>query len=224
MIVCLHLGEAGRIQFRAGPVGVIIVAPGILFTEGRSTPPPRTTSTSLLSSTDLYAGTRRCSTVFSEDFQAVDLESASQEITIVARDRGGGYGEAAAKALPHATVVADRWHRMDNVSRAFLDAAQAHNKSDRDRCHHSRSSVAYARRTHATRGYLSREETNAVILALAREPDRLMIERQAEDGGQRQRQRTHQNASLTWADHSLVEWQALQSRGRMGRRPEQATH
>jgi hypothetical protein len=29
-------------------------------------------------------------------------------IEIVARDRGGGYGEAAAKALPHAVQVADR--------------------------------------------------------------------------------------------------------------------
>ena len=109
-------------------MGVIIVAPVILFTEGRSTPPPRTTSTSLLSSTDLYAGTRRCSTVFSEDFHAVDLESASQEITIVARDRGGGYGEAAAKALSHATVVADRWHLMDNVSRAFRCSASPYAK------------------------------------------------------------------------------------------------
>ena len=32
------------------------------------------------------------------------------EIEIVARDRGGGYGEAVAKALPHAIQVADRWH------------------------------------------------------------------------------------------------------------------
>jgi DNA-binding LacI/PurR family transcriptional regulator len=34
----------------------------------------------------------------------------------------GGYGEAAAKALPHAVQVADRWHLMENASRAFLDA------------------------------------------------------------------------------------------------------
>lgn len=44
-------------------------------------------------------------------------------ITIVARDRGGGYGEAIAKALPHAYHVSDRWHLMENASRAFLDAA-----------------------------------------------------------------------------------------------------
>jgi transposase len=36
--------------------------------------------------------------------------AAHPTIGIVARDRGGGYGEAAAKALPHALQVADRWH------------------------------------------------------------------------------------------------------------------
>jgi transposase len=45
-----------------------------------------------------------------------------QSISIVARDRGGGYGEAIAKALPDAEQVADRWHLMENSSRAFLDA------------------------------------------------------------------------------------------------------
>jgi transposase len=34
--------------------------------------------------------------------------AAHPTIAIVARDRGGGYGEAAAKALPHAIQVADR--------------------------------------------------------------------------------------------------------------------
>lgn len=46
------------------------------------------------------------------------------QITVVARDRGGSYALAAAKALPHATQVADRWHLMENASRAFLDAAR----------------------------------------------------------------------------------------------------
>src|SRR3954453_20322607 len=40
-------------------------------------------------------------------------------INIVSRDRGGGYGEAAAKALPNAIQVADRWHLMENASAAF---------------------------------------------------------------------------------------------------------
>ena len=46
------------------------------------------------------------------------------EIRIVSRDRGGGYGEAAAKALPGAIQVADRWHLMENASAAFLDAVR----------------------------------------------------------------------------------------------------
>lgn len=40
----------------------------------------------------------------------------------VARDRGGGDGEAVATGLPYAKQVADRWHLMENSSRAFLDA------------------------------------------------------------------------------------------------------
>jgi len=42
------------------------------------------------------------------------------EIRIVSRDRGGGYGEAAALALPEVVQVADRWHLMENASAAFL--------------------------------------------------------------------------------------------------------
>lgn len=35
------------------------------------------------------------------------------QIQIIARDRGGAYGLAAAKALPNAVQVADRWHLME---------------------------------------------------------------------------------------------------------------
>lgn len=50
--------------------------------------------------------------------------SAHPTIAVVARARGGGYGEAAAKALPCAVQVADRWHLMENANRAFLDAVR----------------------------------------------------------------------------------------------------
>lgn len=40
-------------------------------------------------------------------------------ITTVARDRGGGDGEAIAKALPHADQVADCWHLMENAAEPF---------------------------------------------------------------------------------------------------------
>ena len=46
------------------------------------------------------------------------------EITIISRDRGGGYGQAATKAAPQAIQVADRWHLMENASAAFLDAVR----------------------------------------------------------------------------------------------------
>ena len=47
-----------------------------------------------------------------------------REITVVARDRGGGYGQAVSRTLPHVTQIADRWHLMENASRAFLDAVR----------------------------------------------------------------------------------------------------
>jgi transposase len=89
-------------------------------------------------------------------------------ITVVARDRGGGYGEAITKALPHATQVADRWHLMENASRAFLDAVR---KSMRQI--HSvigATIINPALLTSAERlqyeGFLRREETNGSILSL----------------------------------------------------------
>jgi hypothetical protein len=42
----------------------------------------------------------------------------------VARDRGGSYALAAAKALPMATQVADRWHLMVNAAAPY--AANPH--------------------------------------------------------------------------------------------------
>ena len=49
---------------------------------------------------------------------------AHPEIEVVSRDRGGGYGEAAAKALTHALQVADRWHLFEKASGAFLTAVR----------------------------------------------------------------------------------------------------
>ena len=94
-----------------------------------------------------------------------------QEITVIARDRGGGYGEAAARALPHAVQVADRWHLMENASRAFLDAVR---KSMRQiRAAIGATTIDPRLLTAAERiqyeGYLRREETNAAVLALAKE-------------------------------------------------------
>jgi len=59
-----------------------------------------------------------------EPATAKDWLSQLPQIAVVARDRGGAYALAAAKALPDATQVADRWHLMENASRAFLDAVR----------------------------------------------------------------------------------------------------
>jgi transposase len=50
--------------------------------------------------------------------------SDQPRIEIVARGRGGGHAFAAAKDLPHATQVDDRWHLMENASHALLHAVR----------------------------------------------------------------------------------------------------
>ncbi len=96
--------------------------------------------------------------------------SDQPQIAIVARDRGGAYALAAAKALPNAVQVADRWHLMENASRAFLDAVR---KSMRQiRAAIGAATINPKLLTAAERlqyeGYLRREETNVAITGLAK--------------------------------------------------------
>jgi transposase len=97
--------------------------------------------------------------------------AAQPQIGIVARDRGGGYGLAAQRALPNAVQVADRWHLMENASQAFLDAVR---KSMRDiRAAIGAATINPELLTSAEKlqyeGFQRREETNAVILAMNKE-------------------------------------------------------
>lgn len=89
-------------------------------------------------------------------------------VAIIARDRGGGYGEAAAKALPAAEQVADRWHLMENASRAFLDAVRKSMRQIRSVI--GATVINPALLTCAERlqydGYQRREEANAVVMRL----------------------------------------------------------
>jgi transposase len=91
------------------------------------------------------------------------------QISTVARDRGAGYGVAVAKALPHATQVADRWHLMENASRAFLDAVRKSMRQIRSVIGAAtiNPDLLTAAECIQYEGYLRREETNAVILRLA---------------------------------------------------------
>jgi transposase len=50
--------------------------------------------------------------------------AARPSIEIIARDRGGSYGAAAAQGRPEALQVADRWHLFENASAAFLSAVR----------------------------------------------------------------------------------------------------
>ena len=93
------------------------------------------------------------------------------EIRIVSRDRGGGYGEAATKALPGAVQVADRWHLMENASAAFLDAVRRSMRVIRTAI--GATMINPELLTCAERlqyeGYLRRKDINAAIMALVRD-------------------------------------------------------
>ena len=94
-----------------------------------------------------------------------------REIDIVSRDRGGGYGAAAARALPKAIQVADRWHLMENASAAFTDAVRKSMRSIRAAI--GATTINPELLTSAERlqydGYVRREETSTAILKLAGE-------------------------------------------------------
>jgi transposase len=92
------------------------------------------------------------------------------QIATVARDRGGAYALAAARALPGATQVADRWHLMENASCAFLEAVRGSMRQIRMAI--GATVVDPALLTAAERiqyeGFLRREETGATILQQAK--------------------------------------------------------
>ncbi|TCK19807.1 transposase [Ancylobacter aquaticus] len=92
------------------------------------------------------------------------------QITIIARDRGGGYALAAAKALPAATQVADRWHLMENASQAFVAAVRTSMRQIRAAVGASiiNPDLLTAAERIQYEGYLHREETNVAILELAK--------------------------------------------------------
>jgi transposase len=76
-----------------------------------------------------------------------------------------------ARALPQATQVADRWHLMENASRAFIDAVRKSMRLIRRAI--GASVINPALLTAAEKlqyeGYLRREETNTAILTLWQE-------------------------------------------------------
>ena len=93
------------------------------------------------------------------------------EITIVSRDRGGSYGQAATQEAAQAVQVADRWHLMENASAAFLEAVRRLMPSIRQAL--ASSEVDPALLTCAERiqhdGFLRRQDSNKMIKDLSRE-------------------------------------------------------
>jgi len=95
--------------------------------------------------------------------------AAHPAVEVIARDRGGAYGPAAARACPNAKQVADRWHLIENASAAFLDAVRRSMRPIRTVI--GSASVdpglltAAERRQHG--GFLRRDATNAIIRQLA---------------------------------------------------------
>lgn len=95
--------------------------------------------------------------------------AAHPGIRVVSRDRGGGYGEATARALPDAIQVADRWHLMENASSSFIEVVSKSLKPIRTAL--GATVVDPKLLTCAERlqygGYLRREENNAIVAELA---------------------------------------------------------
>jgi transposase len=91
------------------------------------------------------------------------------QIEVVTRDRGGAYALAAARALPGAMQVADRWHLMENASQAFLAATRGSMRQIREAL--GAAIIDPALLTAAEKlqyeGYLRREDVNAAVTELS---------------------------------------------------------
>jgi transposase len=91
--------------------------------------------------------------------------AAHPETTIVSRDRGGSYGQAATQGAAQAVQVADRWPLMENASAAFLETVRRSMPSIRKAL--ASSEIDPALLTSAERiqhdGFLRRQESNKII-------------------------------------------------------------
>jgi transposase len=95
--------------------------------------------------------------------------AAQPQIEVVTRDRGGGYALAAARALPGAMQVADRWHLMENASQAFLAATRSSMRQIREALGAVTidPSLLTAAEKLQYEAYLRREDVNAAVTELS---------------------------------------------------------
>ncbi len=91
-------------------------------------------------------------------------------ITIIARDRGAGFVQAATQGRPEAVQVADRWHLMENASAAFLGAIKQSMRMIRKAFGAGVVDPALltSAETRQYDGWVRREDENAAVLALAK--------------------------------------------------------
>lgn len=88
---------------------------------------------------------------------------------MVSRDRGGGYGPAAATGAPQAVQVADRWHLMENATAAFLEAIRRSMRTIRQALGSAIINpdlLSCAERLQYE-GFMRRQENNQIIKELA---------------------------------------------------------
>jgi transposase len=92
------------------------------------------------------------------------------EITVIARDRGGGYRHAAARALPRSRQVADRWHLMESASQALLDVVRKSMRAIRDALQATEPDPALLTRAERLQyeGFKRRQNADDMIRALLR--------------------------------------------------------
>lgn len=114
---------------------------------------------------------RRCIIDLLPDRDPATLDawlSAHPSIEIIARDRGGGYRQAATRSRPEALQVADRWHLMENASAAFGEAVRRSMRAIRSAI--GAATIDPKLLSSAERlqyeGFLRREETNKAVMEL----------------------------------------------------------
>lgn len=94
----------------------------------------------------------------------------NRQVRIICRDRGPGYGAAAAEAAPRARQVAYRWHLFENASAAFLAAVRSEPPRSRKALSPERpldpGTLSKAERIRWDAA-MTREAVNSQILALA---------------------------------------------------------
>lgn len=144
--------------------------------------------------------------------------AARPSIEIMARDRGGSYGAAAAQGRPEALQVADRWHLFENASAAFLSAVRRQMGAALGQSPVDPSVLTAAERLQHE-GWRRRAEADAVVLALHQDGVAIKeivrrtgrarkVVRDVVRGSRAEPFRPRANSLYPWLDRLDAEWTA----------------